>query len=620
MQGVAAFPRLGAYTEYGKVRFRIWAPDHDRAEVVLYEEDGATERGRAAMQAEPGGFFTALLDARTAVSAAGRVLYKFGVGGAGPFPDPYARAQPFGVHGPSEVVEIDFPWSDAAWKGVALEDLVIYELHVGTATPEGTFEALIPRLAELRSLGITAIELMPLASFPGRWNWGYDGVSLYAPQASYGGPLGLMRLIDAAHREGLAVLIDAVYNHLGPDGNYLRAYTKRYFTDRYTTPWGEGINVDGADARPVRELFAGNAAMWIRDYHADGLRLDATHEIRDASEPHILREIAERARAAGGKRRILIIAEDERNEARLIRDVKDGGLGLDAVWADDFHHEMRRAFAGDTEGYFADFGGTTEEIAATINQGWFYEGQRSPRTQKPRGTPARDVSPLRRVYCIQNHDQVGNRAFGDRLGARVSPAAYRAMSALLLLSPAVPMIFMGQEWNATTPFLYFTDHNPELGRLVTEGRRREFQAFASFKGAEIPDPQAEATFRQSKLDWKESEAEGHAGVRALYRELLWLRAEHPSLGAGEGFSFAACAASEDALVLERRGGGKRLALWVSLRGELRHRLAEPAAWKLLLATEEARFGGAGEAALREGLAAGEVRLDGPCAALFERSG
>ncbi|MDC3961632.1 malto-oligosyltrehalose trehalohydrolase [Polyangium jinanense] len=613
MKNLANVAPLGALFEENDVVFRIWAPDHDRAEVVLYDADAVTERVRLPMQAEPGGFFRARVGASGPEAS---VLYKFGVGGTGPFPDPYSRSQPFGVHGPSEARRFSFAWTDQAFGGVSPEDLVLQEIHVGTATAEGTFEALIPRLSELRSLGITAIELMPLASFPGRWNWGYDGVCFYAPQVSYGGPLGLMRLIDAAHAHGLAVIIDAVYNHLGPDGNYLRAYTRRYFTDRHQTPWGEGLNVDGADARPVRELVARSAEMWIRDYHADGLRLDATHEIRDDSDPHILREIAERARRAGGGKRIVVIAEDERNDERLVRPVDKGGLGLDAVWADDFHHQMRRAFAGDKDGYFQDFSGSAADIARTLNEGWSYHGQTSPRTGKPRGTSPRSLESTRFVHCIQNHDQIGNRAFGDRLGESVSPAAFRAMSALLLLSPYVPLLFMGQEWNAKTRFQYFTDHNAELGRLVTEGRRKEFAAFASFQGAEIPDPQAESTFLASKLSYEERDTAEHAGVRELYRELLHLRAEHPALRARERGTFEARAVGEDALVLTRRGGGKEVSVWVNVRGKLREKLPEGLSAQLILATEEARFGGAGGEAVREGLAVGEVRLDGPAAAVL----
>ncbi|MDI1480240.1 malto-oligosyltrehalose trehalohydrolase [Polyangium sp. y55x31] len=606
-------PSLGASFEGNDVVFRIWAPDHDRAEVVLYDADAVTERVRLPMQAEPGGFFRARVGASGPEAS---VLYKFGVGGTGPFPDPYSRSQPFGVHGPSEARRFSFAWTDQGFSGVSPEDLVLQEIHVGTATAQGTFEALIPHLSELRSLGITAIELMPLASFPGRWNWGYDGVCLYAPQVSYGGPLGLMRLVDAAHAHGLAVIIDAVYNHLGPDGNYLRAYTRRYFTDRHQTPWGEGLNVDGEDARPVREFFARNAEMWIRDYHADGLRLDATHEIRDDGDPHILREIAERARRAGGGKRILVIAEDERNDERLVRPVDENGLGLDAVWADDFHHQMRRAFAGDEDGYFQDYSGSAADIARTLNEGWYYHGQTSPRTGKPRGTSPRSLAPTQFVHCIQNHDQIGNRAFGDRLGESVSPAAFRAMSALLLLSPYVPLLFMGQEWNARTRFQYFTDHGAELGRLVTEGRRKEFSAFASFQGAEIPDPQAESTFLASKLSYEERDAPEHAGVRELHRELLQLRAEHPALRARERGTFEARAVGEDALVLTRRGGGKEVSVWVNVRGRLRQKLQEGLSHELILATEEARFGGAGGESVREGLAEGEVRLDGPAAAVL----
>jgi len=607
--------RLGAFFEGEEVVFRLWAPERRRASVSLFDDTGERVRRVLEMDPEPGDVFVARV-ARP--RDGGRVLYKLTVDGEGPFPDPYARAQPFGVHGPSEVIDHGaFAWRTTSWKAPSIDELVVYELHVGTATPEGTFEALIGRLEELAELGVTAIELMPVASFPGQRNWGYDGVSLYAPQASYGGPEGLKRLVDAAHARGLAVLIDAVYNHLGPDGNYLGCYSRRYFTNRHKTPWGDALNLDGEGAALVRRFLIDNAVMWIRDYRVDGLRLDATHAIIDDSEPHILRVIADEARAAGAGRRVLVIAEDDRNEARLVRPVAEGGYGLDAVWADDFHHQMRRAFAGDHDGYYEDFSGSAEDIAATLNRGWLYEGQVSKHHGGPRGTRAAELPPPAFVHCIQNHDQIGNRAFGDRLGESVSAAAYRAMSALLLASPYTPLLFMGQEWNATTPFLYFTDHEPDLGRAVTEGRRREFARFASFGDAtQIPDPQAEATFARSKLDLAERSAPAHAAVRALYRELLRLRASKPSLLARGRGSFEARAIGEDALVLERRGAGQVMAIVMNMRGSLEHALAPAQTWRLVLCTEEPRFGGAVD--LARVLDGNIVRLEGPAVAFVER--
>ena len=600
-------PDLGASFQGDAVRFRVWAPDHARAELVLYDADRAVASA-VPMQHERGGFFTA-----TARFPAGqrRLLYAFRIDGLGPYPDPCSGSQPFGVHGPSEIAAGGFAWTDAGFPGIALEDLVLYEIHVGAATPEGTFEALIPRLDGLIDLGVTAIELMPVASFPGRWNWGYDGVSLRAPAAVYGGPLGLMRLVDAAHARGLAVILDVVYNHLGPDGNYLRCFSERYFTSRRSTPWGEAIDVDGPGAEPVRELLLGSAAMWIERYHLDGLRLDATHAIEDTRPVHLLREMGERVRAAGGARRTVLIAEDERNEAAVVRPAEAGGLGLDAVWADDLHYQLGLAFAGDLGVFGADFAASTAEIAATLQRGWHYEGQISPRLGRARGTSVDGVAAPRIVTFIQNHDQIGNRPRGDRLAARVSPAAFRAMSALLLLAPYTPLLFMGQEWNATSPFFYFTDHRPDLGRQVTEGRRRELGASGLPGSADAPDPQAEATFLRSKLDWSERERGGHAGVLALYRDLLRLRGAHPALRERARGSFAARALGDDALLLDRCGGGRCVTVLVNLRGRLAHPVGR--GHRVLLATEEARFGGDDAPALHHGIA----HLEGPAALVLE---
>jgi maltooligosyltrehalose trehalohydrolase len=603
-------PRLGAWVEPGEgVRWRVWAPGHQQVEVVLQGRGG--QPGTSLPLAdEGGGFFSSTL-----AGAGAGVRYQLRVDGQGPFPDPWSRSQPDGVHGPSEVVVPDFAWTDAAWKGPDPEAQVLYEVHVGTATPEGTFEALIPRLRALAELGVTTLELMPLASFPGTRNWGYDGVDLFAPQASYGGPEGLRRLVDAAHAQGLAVLIDAVYNHYGPDGNYLRCYSPHYFTGRHHTPWGEAVNYDGEGSGVVRALVLSNVEMWIRDYHADGLRLDAAHALLDDGSPHLLAEISERARAAAPGRRVVVIAEDERNDTRLVRPSAGGGYGLDGVWADDFHHQLRRAFAGDSEGYYRDYTGSVEDIARTLRQGWFYEGQPSQVHGRPRGTPASGAEPWQLVHCIQNHDQVGNRAHGERLGADVSPAAFRAMSALLLLSPYTPLLFMGQEWNASTPFLYFTDHNAELGKQVTEGRRKEFAGFARFAGDTVPDPQAVDTFTRSRLDWSEAGRPEHAGVLALYRELLRLRATDPCLKEHRRGHFDARPLGAHALVLERRGPGSSLHVIVNVKGTLEHRLPSQAG--LVLWTEAPRFGGTtSEAPLRSGA----LRLEGPAAVVVRVTG
>jgi maltooligosyltrehalose trehalohydrolase len=579
-------PRYGAWREGNVVRWRVWAPGHHSIEAVLYESNGTTERRTIPLAHGSDGDFTG------AIETYGPTLYKLRVDGRGPFPDLWSRSQPFGVHGASEVPPTDhFDWHDGGWKGLPLEDLIIYELHAGTATREGTFDALIPKLDALRDLGITAIELMPLASFPGTRNWGYDGVSLFAPPAIYGGPEGLKRLIDAAHQRGLAVLIDAVYNHFGPDGNYLGVYSDRYFTKRHKTPWGDAINYDGLDAAPVRELVLSNAEMWIRDYHADGLRLDATHAIIDDSPTHLLQELSERARAAGHGRHVLVIAEDERNESRLITPAQQGGYGLDAVWADDLHHQLRRSFVGDSDGYFADFTDSLADVATTLRQGWFYTGQFAPHYGKSRGTSPASIALPQVVQCIQNHDQIGNRARGDRLSESVDSATYKVMSAILLVSPGTPLLFMGQEWNASMPFIYFTDHHAELGRAVTQGRRKEFEKFTAFAGSEVPDPQAPESFERSKLDWSERDRPGHRGVLAWYRKLLHLRASHPCLKERRRDHVEAEALSNaDGLVLRRRSGERALTLYVVRRGLFELALpSQPVRW--LLTSEDAEFEG-----------------------------
>ncbi|HEU0014046.1 MAG TPA: malto-oligosyltrehalose trehalohydrolase, partial [Longimicrobium sp.] len=452
----------GARIVPGGVELRVWAPASRRVDVVVYGPDA--ERV-APLDAGQDGWFAGVVQG---IGAGARYKLRLDEGDA--FPDPASRAQPEGVHGASEVVDpAAFRWTDDGWRGLDPDGLVIYELHVGTATPEGTFDALIPRLDHFAELGVTAIELMPVAGFPGVRNWGYDGVSLYAPQASYGGPEGLRRLVDAAHARGLGVVLDVVYNHLGPEGNYLHAVTGgRYFTDRVCTPWGDAIDYA---RRPVREFAIRNAEHWVREYRLDGLRLDATHTIADPSPTHLLAELAQRVRAAAD-RPVVLIAEDERNERALLLPPPEGA-GLDGVWADDLHHQLRRHTAGDHESYFSDYTGTAEDVAKTLRRGWFYEGQVSRNHGAPRGTPADGLPPRAFVHCIQNHDQVGNRALGDRLTESVPLPVYRAASALLLLSPYTPLLWMGQEWAATSPFQYFTDHPPELGKLVTEGRREE---------------------------------------------------------------------------------------------------------------------------------------------------
>ena len=583
-------PSFGAWIEEGGARFRVWAPDRTRVELILEDRAGEV---RALDGAEDGTFSGFVPGARAGER------YRYRLDGEGPFPDPASRFQPDGVHGPSEIVDPRrFLWSDEGWRGVAMEELILYELHVGTFSPAGTFAGVRERLPYLRDLGVTAIELMPVAAFPGRWNWGYDGVALFAPAACSGRPDELRELVDSAHRLGLAVLLDVVYNHFGPDGAYQGAFSPGYFTEQHRTPWGAAINLDGPLSGMVREFLVENALAWLHEYHLDGLRLDATHVLIDDSPRHFLAELTSRVRGGVCDRPRLIIAEDRRNLALLVRPEAEGGWGLDAVWADDFHHQVRRALAGDSDGYYQDFTGTTADLATTIRQGWFFTGQRSAYLGGPRGTDPVGLPPRRFVFFVQNHDQVGNRALGERLHHQIDPAAYRAATALLLCAPETPLLFAGQEWAARSPFLYFTDHQPTLGRLVSEGRRREFRSFTAFmdpKARErIPDPQDPGTFARSRLDWHEAGREPHASILRLYRALLALRRDEPLLGAADWEGLEVEAQGDAALVLRRSGSdGRTLAVLLQLRGSGLVRLTAgsrgSSCWSLLFCSEAEAF-------------------------------
>ena len=591
-------PSLGAWCGPGGASFRVWAPEHARVEVVIGETAWPLAR-------RGDGSFAGVVPG---IGPGARYAYR--LDGAGPFPDPASRCQPDGVHGPSQLVDPSrFAWSDRRWRGIARRDLVVYELHVGTFTAAGTFAAAARRLATLRALGVTAIELMPVADCPGARNWGYDGVAPFAPARRYGTPDDLRRLIDDAHRLGLAVLLDVVNNHVGPDGAYLAAFSRYYFSTRHRTPWGAAINLDGRHGDMVRAFFIENALYWLHEYHLDGLRLDATHALIDESPRHFLAELAAHVRRAGrpaalpAASRPLLIAEDHRNMAVMLRPTARGGWGLDAVWADDFHHQMRRALAGDHEGYFADFSGTMRDIAATLQRGWFYRGQRAPSRGARRGTEPTGLAPDQFVICLQNHDQVGNRAFGERLHHQIDAASYRAASALLLTAPEVPLLFMGQEWATRAPFRFFTDHRAALGRLVTEGRRAEFKAFAVFsdprRRARIPNPQDRATFTRSRLDWRELRAPAHAATWRLYRALLALRRREPLLRAASWRRFRAAALEDWGIALVRRGPGANALVVIAalLRGGTADlsrlaglpRAARGRAWRIVLQTESRRF-------------------------------
>ena len=511
-------------------------------------------------------------------------------------PDPASRALPDGVHGSSEVVDTTtFAWTDAGWRGLPLKDMVIYEIHVGTFTPEGTFDAVIPRLERLKELGVTAIQLMPVASFPGSRNWGYDGVGLFAPQRSYGGPAGLQRLVDACHARGMAVVLDVVYNHLGPEGNYLAEFGP-YFTDRYTTPWGPAINYDGEESRGVRDFVIANALYWIREYHVDGLRLDAIHGVFDAGPVHILRGLNDAVRRLARRlgRIVPVAAESDLNDRRVIDPVQKGGYGLAGQWSDDFHHCVHTLLTGERNGYYADFG-SLKQLAKAYTDGFVYDGQFSFFRGLPHGTPTRDLPPERFVVCAQNHDQVGNRARGERLFSLVEFEALKLAASTVLLSPYVPLLFMGEEYGERAPFLFFTDfEDPALREAVTQGRRKEFAAFGWI--GEVPDPQDPATFARSKLKWDLQTQEPHRWLWDYSQTLLRLRRQHPVLGAAAKRRLEAREVDERTLLLHRRGPQGAGAFVVLQFGHEYHtaRLRiPPGPWRRLVDTAEGRFGGLG---------------------------
>ncbi|HEY8715343.1 MAG TPA: malto-oligosyltrehalose trehalohydrolase, partial [Candidatus Acidoferrum sp.] len=448
-------------------------------------------------------------------------------------PDPASRFQPEGVHGPSQLVDLSqFPWTDRAWRGFELADGIFYELHVGTFTPEGTFDAVIPHLPALRELGITTIELMPVAQFPGLRNWGYDGVQPFAPQNSYGGPRGLQRLIDAAHAHGLGVTLDVVYNHLGPEGNYFNDYGP-YFTGKYKTPWGQAINFDERHSDHVRNFFIQNALYWLENYHIDALRLDAIHGIFDFSAIHFLAELQKSVEHLENRlhRKLHLIAESDLNDARILRGPEQGGYGLHAQWSDDFHHSLHCLLTGERAGYYSDFG-EVHHLAQTMRDGWLYSGQPSNFRGRRHGNSPAGLSRSSFVVCIQNHDQIGNRARGDRLSTLVDFETLKLAAGATALAPFVPLLFMGEEYGETAPFQYFTSHgDAALIEAVRKGRREEFSAFA-WEG-EIPDPHDEKTFLRSKLNHDLESKEPHRTLRALYRKLFAIRREYSLAGSSK---------------------------------------------------------------------------------------
>lgn len=583
----------------GGVHFRLWAPRCRRVEVII-EAGACAPAARLELQSENDGYFSGLM-----AGAAAGMFYRYRLDDGGTYPDPASRFQPRGPHAPSQIIDPQaFRWSDHEWRGAILHGQVIYEMHIGTFTRAGTWEAAAAEVAELADTGITAVEVMPVAEFAGRFGWGYDGVDLYAPTRLYGAPDDFRRFVDCAHRCGLAVILDVVYNHIGPDGSYLKQFSDHYFTDRYENEWGESINFDGEHSKPVREFFIANAGYWIDEFHVDGLRLDATQQIFDASPVHVLQEITARVRQAARARATLVIAENEPQDVKLIRPVEQGGYGLDAVWNDDFHHTAVVAVTGRNEAYYSDHLGRPQEIISAIKWGFLFQGQRYSWQKKSRGTPVLDIPHERFVHFIENHDQIANSGSGARIHQLTSPGRYRAITAALLLGPATPMLFQGQEFAASSPFLFFADHKPELALRVQQGRLEFVSQFPSLAGPEIQgllaDPADPATFERCKLDL--AERKRHGATLRLHRDLLRLRREDPVFGVRPRGTVDGAVLGPEALVLRFFSvtSGDRL-LVVNLGRDLRlEPLPEPLlappegqCWQALWHSEDPSYGGGG---------------------------
>lgn len=555
MQPDAVIPgaRLGStYLDDARCQFLVWAPQASKVDLHLL----SPREHVVSMTPQARGYHAAMVEDVPSGS-----LYLYRLNDKTERPDPASRSQPQGVHGPSEVIEAHFPWGDAGWAGALLTRYIIYELHVGVFTEEGTFDAIIPRLQELAELGITAIELMPVAQFPGDRNWGYDGVYPYAVHQAYGGAAGLKRLVNACHRAGLSVILDVVYNHLGPEGNYLHDFGP-YFTDRYKTPWGSALNFDGPHSDEVRRFFIENALGWISEFHIDALRLDAVHAILDQSAYPFLQELTERVHRQAEllKRPAYVIAESALNDARLIRPADRGGYGMDAQWNDDFHHALRALLTGERQAYYQDYG-TCQHLIKALCEGFVYSGEHSSYRQRCYGVSSRDIPADQFVVFAQNHDQTGNRMLGERLTQLLPYEGLKLAAGIVLLSPFIPLLFMGEEYGERAPFLYFISHgDPELIDAVRRGRREEFTAFA-WQG-EPPDPQAVSTFLSSKLNWSLARQEHHRALRSFYRELIRLRTTIPALASLSKEQMEVLGTELDqVLMLKRRHEGEVLAIF-----------------------------------------------------------
>ena len=582
----------------GGTHFRVWAPRLKEVDVVLEAGPGAPATLKLERQAD--GYFAGL-----ALQAAEGTRYRFRLDGAECFPDPMSRYQPEGPQGASQVVNpAAFKWNDRQWQGVSLEGQVLYEMHIGTFTQEGSWKAAQRELTELADCGISVLEVMPVADFPGRFGWGYDGVGLFAPVWLYGEPDDFRRFVDEAHRVGLGVILDVVYNHVGPDGNYLSQFSADYFTSKYENDWGQAINFDGENAGPVREFFITNAAYWIEEFHIDGLRLDATQQIFDASPHNIVAEICKRVREAARGRKTIIVAENEPQDTKLVHAIESGGFGVDALVNDDFHHSGMVAMTGRNEAYYTDYLGKPQEFISMVKYGYLYQGQRYKWQKQRRGTPDLRLPPSKLVTYIQNHDQIANSGRGERVQFMTSPGRLKAMTALMLLAPGTPMLFQGQEFSSSSPFYYFCDHKPGLAMPVREGRANFLAQFRSLATGKMQpylvDPGSHFTFERCKLDF--SERQHNRIYYDLHRDLLRLRREDPVFCAQKPAGVDGAVLAAECLMLRFFGDMDDDRLLLVNFGVDLHLdpapeplLAPPygMTWQTLWSSEDPRYGGAG---------------------------
>ncbi len=599
-QGKRRFPVGAEVRSSGGVDFRVWAPSGHSVR-VLFEEQSKEQSEPVELHKEADGYYSGFCEKISAGA-----LYRYEIDGGHPsYPDPMSRFQPYGPHGPSEVIDPNaFEWTDADWRGVKLECQIIYEMHIGTFTKEGTWGAAAKQLKELVNAGISVLEVMPVADFPGRFGWGYDGVNLFAPTWLYGRPDDFRAFVNEAHNVGLAVILDVVYNHFGPDGNFIGKFSPDYFNPAVKTDWGESINFDGPSSKPVREFYLTNAMYWVSEFRLDGLRLDATQDIHDKSSKHIIAEIAACAREAAQGREIILIAENEPQDSNIVRSTVDKGYGLDGLWNDDFHHSAIVALTGRNEAYYSDYNGNPQEFVSAIKYGYLYQGQWYSWQSARRGSFGLDIAPAAFVVFIQNHDQVANTARGERPNILAPRGNYNALTALLLLGPNTPMLFQGQEFGATTPFLYFSDHKAELSKVVKEGRCTFLAQFRSLALPEVQpvfrDPGNPSTFEASKLDF--SERQKNARVYALHKDLIALRRSDPVFRQQRKGAIDGAVLAPNTFVLRFFGGanGDRLLL-VNLGRDLHvdpspEPLLAPLSgccWNVIWSSEHPDYGGYG---------------------------